>query len=71
MITNTILDVFARNLQEYRKAKGLSQEQLAAKAGVHRTYVGMMERSEKNVTLLSMEKMARALDIDITDLLKR
>lgn len=71
MITNTILDVFARNLQEYRKAKGLSQEQLAAKAGVHRTYVGMVERSEKNVTLLSMEKMARALDIDITDLLKR
>lgn len=71
MITNTILDVFARNLQEYRKAKGLSQEQLAAKAGAHRTYVGMMERSEKNVTLLSMEKMARALDIDITDLLKR
>jgi transcriptional regulator with XRE-family HTH domain len=71
MITNTILDVFARNLQELRKERGLSQEQLAARAGVHRTYIGMIERSEKNITLLNMEKIAIALNVDITDLLKR
>jgi transcriptional regulator with XRE-family HTH domain len=71
MITNTILDVFARNLQELRKERGLSQEQLAARAGVHRTYIGMIERSEKNITLLNMEKIAIALNVDIIDLLKR
>ena len=71
MITNTILDVFARNLQELRKERGLSQEHLAARAGVHRTYIGMIERSEKNITLLNMEKIAIALNVDITDLLKR
>jgi transcriptional regulator with XRE-family HTH domain len=65
------LDVFARNLQELRKERGLSQEQLAARAGVHRTYIGMIERSEKNITLLNMEKIAIALNVDITDLLKR
>ena len=71
MITGTILDVFARNVQKIRKDRGLSQEKLAAKAGVHRTYVGMVERSEKNITLLNMEKLANALDVDIKDLLAR
>lgn len=71
MITNTILDVFARNLQELRKERGLSQEHLAARAGVHRTYIGMIERSEKNITLLNMEKIAIALNVDIIELLKR
>lgn len=71
MKTNTILDVFARNLQELRKERGLSQEHLAARAGVHRTYIGMIERSEKNITLLNMEKIAIALNVDIIDLLKR
>ena len=71
MITNTILDVLAHNLQELRKERGLSQEKLAEKAGVHRTYIGMIERSEKNITLLNMEKIARALNVEITDLLKR
>jgi transcriptional regulator with XRE-family HTH domain len=71
MITNTILDVLAHNLQELRKGRGLSQEKLAEKAGVHRTYIGMIERSEKNITLLNMEKIARALNVEITDLLKR
>ena len=49
----------------------MSQEKLAEKAGVHRTYIGMIERSEKNITLLNMEKIARALNVEITDLLKR
>ena len=71
MITNTILDVLAHNLQELRKGRGLSQEKLAEKAGVHRTYIGMIERSEKNITLLNMEKIAIALNVEIIDLLKR
>ena len=44
---------------------------MAAKAGLHRTYIGMIERSEKNITLLNLEKIAIALNIDITKLLKR
>ncbi len=69
MKTNTILDVFAANVQRYRTEAGLSQEKLAEKAGVHRTYVGMIERSEKNITLLSMEKIAKALNVTIPMLL--
>ena len=46
----------------------MSQEQLADRAGVHRTYIGMIERAEKNITLVNIEKIAKALGIDITDL---
>lgn len=60
-----------RRVQELRKAKGFSQEELAAKAGVHRTYIGMIERAEKNLTLSSMEKIARALNVRIRDLVDR
>ena len=48
--------------------KSLSQEQLAEKAGVHHTYIGMIERAEKNITLLNIQKIALALEIKISDL---
>ncbi len=70
MINGTILDVFASNVQKFRKQQGLSQEKLAEKAGLHRTYIGMIERSEKNITLLNMEKIAKALNVNIKDLLE-
>ena len=46
-----ILLLFGHNVQKYRKELGLSQERLAELAGVHRTYIGMVERAEKNITL--------------------
>jgi transcriptional regulator with XRE-family HTH domain len=46
--------------------RGLSQEELGEKAGVHRTYVGMIERGEKNITLLNIEKFSRALGVRIS-----
>lgn len=49
-----ILLRFGKKVQEYRKAQQLTQEQLAELAGVHRTYIGMIERAEKNITLLSV-----------------
>ena len=64
-----ILLLFGQSVQQHRKALGLSQEQLADKAGVHRTYIGMIERAEKNITLCNMEKIAKALEIDIKNLL--
>ena len=64
-----ILLRFGKNVQKYRKAQHLSQELLAELAGVHRTYVGMIERAEKNITLCNIEKIANALKVSPKDLL--
>lgn len=58
-----LLSVFARNVRAERLRLGLSQEALAERAGVHRTYVGMIERREKNVTIYNIERIAVALRI--------
>ena len=65
-----ILIFFGKNLQKKRKLAGLSQEQLADAAGLHRTYIGMIERAEKNITLCNIDKIAKALHIDIIELFK-
>lgn len=63
-----ILLAFGQRVQELRKERNLSQEQLADLAGVHRTYIGMIERAEKNITLHNIEKIANALKVEIKDL---
>lgn len=63
-----ILVKFGEKVREKRIEQGLSQEELAVKAGVHRTYIGMIERAEKNITLSNIEKVAKALDIPISKL---
>ena len=65
-----ILVNFGERVREIRKEKGLSQEYLAHKADLHRTYIGMIERAEKNITLLNIEKIANALEVKISDLFK-
>lgn len=65
-----ILIIFGEKVREIRKEKGLSQEELAHKADLHRTYIGMIERAEKNITLLNIEKIANALQINISNLLE-
>lgn len=69
MSKEPILLLFGHNVQKYRKAQELSQEKLAELAGVHRTYIGMIERAEKNITLSNMERIAKALNVKISDLL--
>lgn len=64
-----ILIKFGERVREIRKEKGLSQEELAHKADLHRTYIGMIERAEKNITLINIEKIANALEIDLKKLL--
>ena len=59
---------FGHKVQKIRKEQGLSQEELAHKSGLHRTYVGMIERAEKNLTLVNIEKIANALNVDIKKL---
>ena len=63
-----ILIQFGNKVKELRKAKNLSQEELADAAGLHRTYIGMIERAEKNITLVNIEKIANALKIDLKDI---
>ena len=58
---------FGEKVRAERLKQNLSQEELAAKAGVHRTYIGMIERAEKNITLENIEKIAKALKISIAD----
>jgi len=71
VISNSkILEKFGGRVRLLRKQKNISQEELAHKADLHRTYIGMIERAEKNITLLNIEKIAVALDVSISDLLK-
>jgi len=65
-----VLIKFGNRVREERLKRGLSQEALADKAGVHRTYIGMIERAEKNITLKNIEKIAKALKLKIADFFK-
>jgi len=65
-----ILIKFAKRVREERKKLKLSQEEFAAKAGFHRTYIGMIERAERNITLSNIEKLAKALSRSVSTLLK-
>ncbi len=64
-----ILVKFGSKVRKYRESLNLSQEELAELANLHRTYIGMIERAEKNITLLNIEKISKALDVEITNLL--
>ena len=66
----TLRVIFARNLRTLRIAKGLSQEALAELAELHRTYVSSVERCERNITLDSVERLAKALSANPLDLLR-
>lgn len=65
-----ILNIFGENVKKYRRKLAITQEDLADKAELHRTYIGMIERAEKNITLVNIEKIANALQVRIEDLLK-
>lgn len=64
-----LTDVLSENVKMFRKLKGLSQEELADISGIHRTYVGSVERGERNVTLSSLEMLANALGVTVIALL--
>lgn len=66
-----ILNLFGENVRKYRRLLNISQEELAHRAELHRTYIGMIERAEKNITLVNIEKIANALEVKIEDLLKQ
>ena len=67
MSKKKILVLFGEKVRELRKEKGLSQEELSYKSDLHRTYIGMIERAEKNITLVNIEKIAKALNVELKD----
>ena len=64
-----ILDVLSKNLRDYRKKTGMSQEKLAFEAGLHRTYVSGIERGVRNPSVESLEKIAKQLKVPVWKLL--
>ncbi|MGK2348588.1 helix-turn-helix domain-containing protein [Actinomyces sp. W5033] len=69
MAVGDLQKVVGRNLRAYRLERGLSQEALAEALGVHRTYMGGIERGERNLTLKSVEKIAEKLDVEARELM--
>ena len=68
---NDILIKFGKRVQEIRLKKGItSQMDLASKAGLDRTYIGGIERGERNIGLINVAKIAKTLGVDISDLFK-
>ena len=67
---DTALVRIGRNLRRARVAKDWSQEHLAHVAGVHRTYVGAVERGEYNVTILTLRRLTKALGITLRDAIR-
>ena len=61
--------VVGRNLRQIRLRLALSQEELADACGLHRTYVGGIERGERNITLATLERLAIALGVDVIELI--
>ncbi len=62
---------FWQKIRELRKEKWISQEKLAVKAKLHRTYIWMIERGERNVTIENIEKLAKALGVSMQDLFSK
>lgn len=60
----------AENVRKYRTKINVSQEKLAELCELHRTYIGQVERAEKNITIESLEKLAKALKVEVIELLK-
>ncbi|AQQ72100.1 anaerobic benzoate catabolism transcriptional regulator [Limihaloglobus sulfuriphilus] len=67
---SNILKTFGKNVRELRLSKGWSQEELARRCDLHRTYIGSIERHERNVSLINVELIAKALDVKICNLVE-
>jgi transcriptional regulator with XRE-family HTH domain len=70
MINNFLLKEFGDRIRSLRIQENLSQEQLSYKTGFHRTYIGMIERGERNISLTNMAVFAKAFNVTVDELLK-
>lgn len=69
MINQFILKEFGDRIRQLRQFKGISQEALAGETGFHRTYIGMIERGERNISLTNIAVFARVFNLNISSLL--
>lgn len=69
--SDILAHIFGKVLREVRKERGISQESLGFKSGYHRTYISLIERGNRIPTLQTLFNLASALDISVTDLVKR
>lgn len=60
----SLLHIFANNVKKIRQQQNLSQEKLAEKAGLHRTYISALERETRNISIDNIQKIAEALNVD-------
>jgi transcriptional regulator with XRE-family HTH domain len=67
----TIQEVFAQNVRKYRKQKGYSQEEFARVCGVHRTYMGLIERAKTTISIEILEKICKELGVSYDEILKK
>ncbi len=65
---SNILIKFGKKVQKNREQKNFSQEKLAFKCGLHRTYISDIERGKRNVSLKNIEKISKSLGVNITEL---
>jgi len=65
-----LLILFGKRIAYLRKKQSLSQEKLAIKSGLHRTHIGMIERGERNITLLNIYKLAKGLGVKVDELFR-
>lgn len=69
-MTSRLLVRFGKRVREHRIAASLSQEEFAERCGLHRTYIGSIERGERNVSLINLAVIAKSLDLSLADLLQ-
>ena len=69
MLDQQLIKAFGQRIRELRTAKGLSQEQLAEKTNFHRTYIGMVERGERNISLSNIGVFAKFFEMSVSELL--
>jgi transcriptional regulator with XRE-family HTH domain len=65
----SLINIFAKNTKSIRRELGISQESLASICGLHRTYIGAIERGERNVSIKNIEKIADGLNVSASSLL--
>lgn len=71
MAKSTLRQILADNIRRHRAKVGISQDEFAIRCGVHRTYVGSVERCERNVTLGTLEMFSQAIEVSVPQLLTK
>jgi transcriptional regulator with XRE-family HTH domain len=69
-MSEEVLIKFGARIKQLRQEKGLTQEQFAQKCGLHKNYIGMIERGERNPSLINIEVIAKGLDFKVWELMK-